>query len=242
MIPFTCLPASAWALHLETLAAHPGPLWIQGPAGSGISTLAQHLASRRGGPLVDDAEDAEGPRILALLREDPRTVVGTHARSAILADLAAHALVVELASFEDDPGALPRCLQALAREEGVDGPLPPVLAQLPCPGELRGLRNRLLRWKVLGQLPAPGAEAPALPLEQEDVASNLHVLERLLLHRALRRSYGNRVEAARRLGVSRRQLYLLIQRHGDPVRGESPVVTGPQRLLRAQKGQNSSGE
>jgi DNA-binding NtrC family response regulator len=69
-----------------------------------------------------------------------------------------------------------------------------------------------------------------LPLETEDLAANLHVLERVLLHRALRRSYGNRVEAAGRLGVSRRQLYLLIARHGDPVRGELPSHPGPKRL------------
>ncbi|HWQ09497.1 MAG TPA: helix-turn-helix domain-containing protein, partial [Holophaga sp.] len=77
-------------------------------------------------------------------------------------------------------------------------------------------------------------------LEAEDMASNLHMLERLLLHRALRRSYGNRMEAARRLGVSRRQLYLLIARHGDPVRGEVPTSQGPKRLGKQRSRQNSS--
>ncbi len=118
-------------------------------------------------------------------------------------------------------------------------PLPPALGILPCPGNLRGLRNRLVRWKLLGQLPED--PAPRLPLaDSEDLAANLHVLERLLLHRALRRSYGNRAEAARRLGVSRRQLYLLIARHGDPVRGEVPTHEGPKRLEKRRGRQNSS--
>jgi hypothetical protein len=50
------------------------------------------------------------------------------------------------------------------------------------------------------------------------------------------------VEAARRLGVSRRQLYLLVARHGDPVRGEAPTNEGPKRLGKARKRQNSSPE
>jgi DNA-binding NtrC family response regulator len=95
-----------------------------------------------------------------------------------------------------------------------------------------------VRWKLLGQLPEDGA--PRLPLQDsDDLAANLHVLERLLLHRALRRSYGNRVEAARRMGVSRRHLYLLIARHGDPVRGEAPSKEGPKRLLRGQNSRNA---
>jgi hypothetical protein len=40
------------------------------------------------------------------------------------------------------------------------------------------------------------------------------------------------MEAAHRLGVSRRQLYLLIARHGDPVRGEPPSSVGPKRLCK----------
>ena len=81
----------------------------------------------------------------------------------------------------------------------------------------------MLRFKLLGQLPEDALaleRALTLPLEEDNLAMNLHVLERLLLHRALRRSYGNRVETARRLGVSRRQLYLLIARHGRLVTEE----------------------
>jgi len=101
------------------------------------------------------------------------------------------------------------------------------------------LRNRLLRWKLMGQLPAFEPSGPPR-FEAEDLATNLHELECFLLHRALRRAYGNRVEAARRLGVSRRQLYLLIQRHGDPVRGDLGTGKRPKRLLKQHPAQNSS--
>ena len=125
-------------------------------------------------------------------------------------------------------------------EEGIMGSLHQVmraLGALPCPGNLRGLRNRLVRWKLLGQLPETledTSTAEMRELDDEDLATHLHQLERVLLHRALRRSFGNRVEAARRLGVSRGQLYLLIQRHGDPMRGEIPTHPGPKRLLKRQ--------
>jgi DNA-binding NtrC family response regulator len=101
------------------------------------------------------------------------------------------------------------------------------------------LRNRLLRWKLMGQLPMAAPVGPPR-FEAEDLASNLHELERFLLHQALRRSYGNRVEAAQRLGVSRRQLYLLIRRHGDPVRGEAASGDLPQRVKKRLPAQNSS--
>jgi len=48
------------------------------------------------------------------------------------------------------------------------------------------------------------------------------------------------VEAARRLGVSRRQLYLLIRRHGDPVRGEPAAGDLPHRVKKRLPKQNSS--
>jgi hypothetical protein len=48
------------------------------------------------------------------------------------------------------------------------------------------------------------------------------------------------VEAAGRLGVSRRQLYLLIRRHGDPVRGEPPSGDLPHRIRKRRTIQNSS--
>ncbi|MBL0312819.1 MAG: hypothetical protein IPP78_08910 [Holophagaceae bacterium] len=101
--------------------------------------------------------------------------------------------------MDEDPNAILECLTNLAAEEGIPDSLHPVmraLGALPCPGNLRGLRNRLVRWKLLGQLPEPlegGSSAGTEKFEAEDLATHLHQLERVLLHRALRRSFGNRV-------------------------------------------------
>jgi hypothetical protein len=233
VLPLALLPGRAqWGAHLETLLARPEALWIFGPAGAGASTLAGELAARRGVPWTD-APDVEAAR--AWLAAHPRGVVAV--RTAPPGGLAC--LALRLPGLEEDPACIAGLLEAMAAEEGIPPPLPPALAALPCPGNLRELRNRLLRWKLLGQLPA--AEPAGTPrFDAEDLASNLHELERFLLHQALRRAYGNRVEAARRLGVSRRQLYLLIRRHGDPVRGEPGVGELPLRVRKRRPAQNSS--
>ena len=232
MIPFALLPGFAqWGAHLDELLARPEALWIQGSAGAGVSTLAEALAQRRDVPWIE----ADGAGVAPWLAAHPRGILA--ARTAAPADLPCLALC--LPDLEACPEAIPGLLAAFAGEEGIEGPLPVALGTLPCPGNLRELKNRLLRWKLLGQLPDP--EAPRPPrLEAEDLASNLHALERTLLHQALRRAYGNRVEAARRLGVSRRQLYLLIRRHGDPVRGEPAAGDLPHRVKKRLPAQNSS--
>ncbi len=233
MIPLPLLPGfDRWGTHLEALLARPEALWVHGPAGAGVSTLAAELAQRRGGGWVEAGTVEEGAAWLAV---HPRGVVA--ARNPMPGTLAC--LELRLPSLEEDPASLPGVLAALAEEEGVPAPWPPALGALPCPGNLRELRNRLLRWKLLGQLPGPEPAGPPR-FEAEDLATNLHDLERFLLHRALRRAYGNRVEASARLGVSRRQLYLLIRRHGDPVRGESASGDLPQRMKKRRSAQNSS--
>lgn len=233
MLPVPLLPGSAlWAAHLDELLARPEALWIHGPAGSGVSTLAGELAARRGvawtePPTVEAAE--------TWLAAHPRGVVaGKQEAPARLGCLS-----LRLPGLDEDCARVPAILAAMAAEEGLAGPLPPALGTLPCPGNLRELRNRLLRWKLLGQLPAAEPGGPPR-FEAEDLATNLHELERFLLHQALRRAYGNRVEAARRLGVSRRHLYLLIRRHGDPVRGEPAAGDLPRRILKRRSAQNSS--
>ena len=177
MLPLALLPGFAqWGAHLEELIARPEALWIHGPVGSGVSTLAAELAARRGVPMHEATSEAA---LAEWLAGEPRGVVA--ARSA--------------------PGSL--------------------------------------RWKLLGQSPTCEPAGPPR-FEAEDLATNLHALERYLLHQALRRAYGNRVEAARRLGVSRRQLYLLIRRHGDPVRGDEGLGDLPRRVQKRRPTQNSS--
>ena len=233
MLALALLPGYAqWGSHLEELIAQPEALWLHGPAGSGVSTLAAWFGERRGVPCFE-APSAEAA--VDWLAANPGGVVA--AGTAPPGQLSC--LVLRLPGLAEHPEAIPALLAALAQEEGWEGPLPSVLGALPCPGNLRELRNRLLRWRLLGQLPGPEPSGP-LRLEAEDLASNLHELERFLLHQALRRAYGNRVEAAQRLGVSRRQLYLLIRRHGDPVRGEAGTGDLPHRMKKRPPAQNSS--
>ncbi|HLO67107.1 MAG TPA: hypothetical protein VK188_08830 [Holophaga sp.] len=233
------LPGFAhWGPRLPSLAGHPGPLWIFGETGAGVSTLGSWVAADGGRPFLDDADRLGEGALGAWLQDHPQGVLAAHLppEHPTVAQAALRCLAFRLPSLEEDPASVEGCFWRLAREEGLGGPLPPSLAALPCSGNLRGLRNRLVRWKLLGQLPED--PAPRLPLESDDLAANLHALERLLLHRALRRAYGNRLEAAKRMGVSRRHLYLLIARHGDPVRGQAPTAEGPKRLKRSQDSRN----
>lgn len=211
---------------MDQLLARPEALWVFGPRGSGTTTLARALADRRGSEAVEASELSAPPR--------PGLVVAAHDPCP----WPDRVLEVRLPALEDAPEALPGLVRTFAEEEGLEAPWPEALGRLPCPGNLRELRNRVLRFHLTGQLPEiDPASAP--DFVEEDLASNLHRLEAYLLHRALRRSYGNRVEAAKRLGVSRPQLYALIRRHGDPVRGDAPVEAGPKRLLK-RKTQNTS--
>lgn len=227
LIPLEQMPGfSRWGGGLDALVARPEPLWIFGPPGSGTTTLARQLAERRGTEALAGAQLGAPPQDGQVVAADrPCPWPGA-------------ALELRLPALEECPGDIPPLLACLAAQEGLEGPLPPSLGRLPCPGNLRELRNRVLRFKLTGQLPEVDPAAPP-DFAAEDLATNLHQLEAYLLHRALRRSYGNRVEAAQRLGVSRPQLYSLIRRHGDPVRGEAPVEPGPKRLLK-RRSQNTS--
>jgi hypothetical protein len=226
MIPFELMPgAKHWMPSLPKLAVHGGPIWVHGPFGSGASTLANWLAAQRGAAAIESfaLKDLD-----AWLKDNP---LGSIASDRVPSPKSIcdgfNFAVLSLWPLDDDPNSIQRCLQHLALDEGLKPPFPPELAALPCNGDLQELRNRIRRWCLLGELPE--LNEPKL-LEPEDIATNLHILERTLLHRALRRSYGNKAEAAMRLGVCRRQLYLLIGRHGNPICGQPPRSAAPKRL------------
>ncbi len=238
-LPLDVLPGyDHWGRFWPQLVELQQPIWIWGPPASGVSLVARTLADARGVAFLDDVDQLNPDSLGDWVHSHPKGVVGAHEEPG--EGLLDSVFSIVLPSLADQPDALSGLLKAMALAEGMGLPLPPALSNPPCPSNLRSAHNRVLRWKLLGQLPEEAVAPQVLPLEEDSIATNLHLLERLLLHRALRRSYGNRVEAARRLGVSRRQLYLLIERHGDPLRAEAPISEGPKRLLKARSRQNSS--
>ncbi|MGE8565686.1 MAG: sigma-54-dependent transcriptional regulator [Achromobacter sp.] len=93
------------------------------------------------------------------------------------------------------------------------------------PGNVRELRNAMERAAVLchgvaiepehiGLQPMGNAQgAPDIPLDGP-LAEAVAALERTMIQRALLAADGNRTEAARRLGLSRQQLYRKLAEHG----------------------------
>ena len=103
-----------------------------------------------------------------------------------------------------------------------------VLARRPWPGNIRELRNvleqaalmtdeRVLHAADFGSVPAPQT-APALLAPAERVrtlSERVAELERQAIAEALLATGGNRVAAARRLGISRSVLYDRLARHPE---------------------------
>ncbi len=98
-----------------------------------------------------------------------------------------------------------------------------LLTRYDWPGNVRELANVLERAQILaeGDLITPddlpdavvrsGAEAAGLG---DEGPYNLNAAERRLMHEALRHTGGNKLAAAKELGVSARTLYRMLERHG----------------------------
>jgi DNA-binding NtrC family response regulator len=95
------------------------------------------------------------------------------------------------------------------------------LARYRWPGNVRELANVLERAQILAEdnlltlddLPEAMLAPPPVALFHPE-SLNLHEMERRNVQTALRRANGNKVHAARELGVSRRALYRLLQKYG----------------------------
>jgi two-component system response regulator AtoC len=106
------------------------------------------------------------------------------------------------------------------------------LLQYHWPGNVRELRNALERAAILcdGGLinaehlslagprapssPAPGGAAHADPGRRPSTAADLHALERGMVEKALQATRYNKSDAAKALGLTRKQLYVRLRRFG----------------------------
>jgi transcriptional regulator with PAS, ATPase and Fis domain len=118
-----------------------------------------------------------------------------------------------------------------------------LLEQYEWPGNVRQLINALERARIMADEPVLRVSdfpREAMNRDPEDPASvvgcqdDLATLERAKVVDVLRREKGNKTRAARALGIDRRKLYRLVEKHGIPaveMRGE-PLPHQPTREIR----------
>jgi DNA-binding NtrC family response regulator len=105
-----------------------------------------------------------------------------------------------LAEAAASAGRAPRQLSAACLE---------ALRRRAWPGNVRQLRNEVFRLDALASGATIDADllAPEAPTSIAGDTCNLQALERRAIEQALQRTQGNKAEAARLLGISRRSLY-----------------------------------
>ncbi len=154
---------------------------------------------------------------------------------------------ITLPPLREHPADIPGLVEFFLRRHGAaaDKVTPAALRALerhPFPGNVRELEHALERAMILAgsdpigpeHLPfGPGAGAAGAPAAGgapawvPDIPAeglSLEVLERELILKALERATGNKSQAARLLGLTRRTLYSRMERHGlrTPGEGEEP--------------------
>ncbi|WP_288393421.1 sigma-54 dependent transcriptional regulator [uncultured Herbaspirillum sp.] len=135
-------------------------------------------------------------------------------------------LPIKVPPLRERPGDILAIAEHFLRQHGGDSPkrISPAAArrllQHSWPGNVRELRNTMERAAVMShgacievehiELPelAPASAEGAVAIDWEgSLAQAVAQVERVMLQRALAAANGNRAEAARRLGISRQQLY-----------------------------------
>jgi DNA-binding NtrC family response regulator len=105
------------------------------------------------------------------------------------------------------------------------------LARYEWPGNVRELANVLERAQILAEnhlitlddLPEPVVEAAPAGIGPGGDPRHLREVERRHVSQVLHQEKGNKVQAARALGISRRALYRLIEKYNlDSPRGDGP--------------------
>jgi transcriptional regulator with PAS, ATPase and Fis domain len=102
--------------------------------------------------------------------------------------------------------------RAMRRPLGLTAEAAEALLSHPWPGNVRELRNALERAAIVceGGLIRPGMLALAAPARNspvDDAEADLHALQRRTIARVLGQVRGNKSQAAKRLGITRNQLY-----------------------------------
>lgn len=103
-----------------------------------------------------------------------------------------------------------RKMKAPSSISKVPGRIMDILVEYDWPGNVRELRNVLQRYVTLGHLEffSPGSESISAPITTSvDLRDAVQQLEKSLIKRALGQAGGNRTQAAKLLGISRRALF-----------------------------------
>jgi DNA-binding NtrC family response regulator len=159
------------------------------------------------------------------LRADVRIVAATHKPvrpglpgATLREDLYYRLAVIELElpPLRDRTEDIPELMRHFMQQFSVQLGVPPLplshevvnrLAGYTWPGNVRELRNYIERSLILGHFPAQPSAAPtAAPTPAGELESSLAEVERRHIERVTAACEGNKTEAARRLGVSRKTL------------------------------------
>jgi DNA-binding NtrC family response regulator len=137
---------------------------------------------------------------------------------------------IHIPSLSARPEDIPLLIEAIMKRHGhAPDKITPGAVESLCsysfPGNVRELENLIERAVILAGEGKIGAEhfpslrgrGPGPATDQSQVAMNLSGLERGMILRALEKARGNKSQAARLLGITRRALYSKMETHGIPL-------------------------